>query len=152
MSNAIIERGAFTRTLPNVVAPQDTCPGTKSPGVRWVPRLSPRSTPLPHGRDRGEALSHVFDQLLRERRNDALGQSFDERLFTSGGNLIWQRLGHTREHGKYVLLLDGAVARKLAPIGNSDSPDVIVIADLHRHALLDQFRVGKLGSEIVERR
>src|SRR5258708_34198602 len=115
MANGIIERGDLARTLPNVVDPQNTCPGTKSPGVRWVPRLSPRSTPLPHGRDRGEALSHVFDQLLRGRRNDALGQSFDERLFTSGGNLIWHRLGHTREHAKYVLPRDGAVARRLAP-------------------------------------
>src|SRR5258708_12192257 len=122
MANGIIERGDLARTLPNVVDPQNTCPGTKSPGVRWVPRLSPRSTPLPHGRDRGEALSHVFDQLLPERRNDALGQSFDDRLFTSGGNLIWQRLGHTREHGKYGLLLDGPLPPNLAPIANSYPP------------------------------
>jgi hypothetical protein len=50
-----------------------------------------------------------------------------------------------------AILLDRAVARKLAPIGNSDSPDVVMIADLHRHALRDQLGVGKLTREIVER-
>ncbi len=97
------------------------------------------------GRDCGQALSNVCNQLLCERRNDALGQSFDERLFTGGGNLIRQCFCHTREQTKDSLLLDGAVVRKLAPIGNSDSPNVMGIADLHRQALPDQFRVGKLA-------
>src|SRR5256885_15152779 len=99
-------------------------------------RRPPRSTLFPY--------TTLFRSLLRERNNDALGQSFDERLFACGGNCIWQRFGHIREHTEDALLLDRAGARKLAPIGNSDSPDVVVIANLHRHAQRNQFGVWKL--------
>src|SRR5256885_6748277 len=68
-------------------------------------RRPPRSTLFPY--------TTLFRSLLRERNNDALGQSFDERLFACGGNCIWQRFGHIREHTEDALLLDRAGARKL---------------------------------------
>ncbi len=42
----------------------------------------------------GQMLAHVSDQLLRERRNDTLGQSFGNGLIVCGRNLIGQCFGY----------------------------------------------------------